>query len=318
MASSLWGQGWRLYILTHFFKLTRNQTMLHPRTLCGEIVSPLGVGTGRLASFGAGYTRREALRCLAMAAEHGVNLIDTADSYGSGDCERLLGGLLKELGCPFLISTKAGYVYCRLPAFFSPLNQIGKRTLHKIGRRQCFEPTVIVKNIEHSLKRLRRDRADFFFLHDPTPKAMQDDELLRALLAVQQAGKVRHIGISFSPANGLQIPSGYPFAPLVQTSVNPWTLRPAGLDGTEIVANHVWGGSQFGRQGETLVRLAKEENVTARQLLIAYAAQRPSVKVTLVGTGRAEHLRENLGAIGRSLSAETIRRLDAMGGDSRV
>lgn len=288
------------------------------RKLCGEYISALGLGTGRLASLGAGYTRRDALQCLFAAAEGGINLIDTADSYGSGDCERLLGRLLREVHHPFLISTKAGYVYCRLPAFFSPLNQLGKKVLHRIGRRQCFEAKFIIKNMEHSLKRLCREQVDFFFLHDPTPEALADDALVRGLLAAQQAGKVRHIGISFSPGIGLNIPPSHPFALLLQTHVNPWTFPLNRLKGHEIVANHIFGGSSFFEHFGLLSELARNEGISPRQLLVAYAIQRPSVKVTLVGTGRAEHLRENFGALGRELSLETLQRLQAVGGANGV
>lgn len=103
------------------------------RALGGQRVSMLGLGTGRLASLGAGYSRAQAAECLAAAAESGLNLIDTADSYGSGDCERLLGRLLADLRHPFLLSTKSGYTYCRLPAWLSPLNQVGKKSSKKSG-----------------------------------------------------------------------------------------------------------------------------------------------------------------------------------------
>lgn len=286
--------------------------------LCGKEVSILGLGTGRLASWGAGYTRKQAADCLHMAAEHGINLIDTADSYGSGDCERLLGQLLSETRHPFLISTKAGYTYCRLPALLSPLNQVGKKILHQLGQRQCFQTTVIRKNLEQSLRRLRRDRVDFFFLHDPTPQALDDEKLCAEILRAKQEGKIGHAGISISSAFDLPISRSHPLASLIQTHVNPWGRKTLEIPQREVVANHVFGGEKLARDQDLVRQIAADENMTIRQLLVAYAASQAGVRAVLVGTGRAEHLRENIGGVGKKLSAEGLKKLEKLGQDRGV
>ena len=281
--------------------------------LCGKEVSILGLGTGRLASLGAGYTHKQAADCLHMAAEHGINLIDTADSYGSGDCERLLGQLLSKIRHPFFISTKAGYTYCRLPALLSPLNQVGKKILHKLGRRQCFQPAVIRKNLELSLRRLRRDRVDFFFLHDPTPEALDDDKLLAEILRAKQEGKIGHAGISTSSDFELPTSHDHPLASLIQTQVNPWGRKRFEILQREVVANHVFGGENLARNQNVVRQVAAEENMTVRQLLVAYAANQAGVRTVLVGTGRAEHLQENLGGVEKKLSPESLQKLEKLG-----
>lgn len=287
------------------------------RFLCGQKVSLIGLGTGRLASLGAGYTQNQARRCLEAAAEAEINFIDTADSYGSGDCERLLGRLLGEIRHPFLISTKAGFTYCRLPGFFSPLNQVGKKIIQKLGPRQNFQPKAICKNLDHSLKRLRRERVDFFFLHDPTPEALADMVLVETLLGAKKAGKVGHVGISFSSLSGSCIPASHPFASLLQTQVNPWMpLMATGV--SEVVANHVFGGDRIFRESARLEEIAALEAITSRQMLVAYAAQQPGVRSVLIGTGRAVHLRENLQGLGKKLSARTVESLSALGGSRHV
>jgi len=287
------------------------------RFLGGQKVSLLGLGTGRLASLGAGYRRSQAAECLRTAAENGLNLIDTADSYGSGDCERLLGRLLREIRHPFLISTKAGYTYCRLPAFLSPLNQIGKKILQKVGPRQCFFPTTIRQRLEESLKRLRRERVEFYFLHDPTPEALRDDDLTAELQKAKEHGKIGEIGISFSSTAATQIPRDHPFSSLLQTQINPWI--PLSLRGNhEIIANHVFGGEKILQDDGRLESLATKEGLTPRQLLIAFAAQQKGVSTVLVGTGRAEHLRENLGGVGKKLSPATLTSLTELGRGKRV
>jgi len=281
--------------------------------LCGKEVSILGLGTGRLASLGAGYNRKQAADCLHLAAEHGINLIDTADSYGSGDCERLLGQLLSETRHPFLISTKAGYTYCRLPALLSPLNQVGKKILHKLGQRQCFQPAVIRKNLERSLRRLRRDRVDFFFLHDPTPEALGDQKLLAEILRAKQEGKIGHAGISISSAFGLPTSRDHPLACLIQTQVNPWSQKTIEIPNREVVANHVFGAENLARDQDLVRQVAAEEGMTIRQLLVAYAANQAGVRAVLVGTGRAEHLRENLGGVKKKLSPHSLQKLEKLG-----
>jgi len=287
------------------------------RALGGQSVSVLALGTGRLASLGAGYRRKDIIACLQLAAENGMNLIDTADSYGSGDCERLLGDLLADLQQPFLLSTKSGYTYCRLPAWLSPLNQVGKKILQKIRSRQNFAPEVIRTNLESSLRRLRRERVEFYFLHDPTPEALADEKLTAELLRARQAGKVGQVGISFSSSCGHSIPPHHPFGSLGQTQVNPWMPLQAAA-GSEVVANHVFGGKSVFREEPTLKRVATLEGMTIRQMLIAYAAQQPGVRTVLVGTGRAEHLRENLKGLGQKLSAAGLVTLDALRGSGGV
>src|SRR4051794_35201591 len=77
--------------------------------------SILGLGTGRLASVSAGISRADAARLIDTAADLGVNLIDTADSYAQGWSERLLGDLLRGRRDKFLVTTKAGYCFPDLP-----------------------------------------------------------------------------------------------------------------------------------------------------------------------------------------------------------
>ena len=93
-------------------------------------IFPVGLGTGRLASLGAGYSRKKAFQCLEAAIALGVNLVDTADSYGSSDCEKLLGSILKEMGYLMLVSSKAGYRFCDLPDPLGRFNQVGKKIIN--------------------------------------------------------------------------------------------------------------------------------------------------------------------------------------------
>ena len=76
--------------------------------------SVLGLGTGMLCSVSAGLSNATRQRLLETAAESGINLLDTADSYAQGDCESFRGGALRGRRDRFLITTKAGYQFAAL------------------------------------------------------------------------------------------------------------------------------------------------------------------------------------------------------------
>jgi len=278
-------------------------------------IFPVGLGTGRLASLGAGYSRKEAFQCLEAAIALGVNLVDTADSYGSSDCEKLLGSILKELGYPMLVSSKAGYRFCDLPGPLGIFNQVGKKILNKFSQRQCFTPKYIRECLEGTLRRLRTRRLDFFFLHDPTESALMDDKLTETLLRVRQAGDVRFLGIACTAERAEALNPSHLLGEWVQTQVNPWSG--VGMTGEKwsrrnIMANHVFGGTKVSQYGESLQGIAREEGITPRQLLIGFGLQQSGVRCVLVGTGRADHLRENVEATKKKLSERSLAALRAM------
>jgi aryl-alcohol dehydrogenase-like predicted oxidoreductase len=278
-------------------------------------IFPVGLGTGRLASLGAGYSKKDAFQCLETAMGLGVNLVDTADSYGSSDCEKLIGSILKEMGHPIYVSSKAGYRFCDLPRPFGFFNQVGKKILNKLGQRQCFTPKYIQECLEGSLRRLRRERLDFFFLHDPTESALMDDKLTETLLQIKKAGDVRFLGIACSPKSAEKLRANHPLGTWVQTQINPWSgveMTGEKWSGGNIMANHVFGGAKVSQYGESLQVIAREEGITPRQLLIGFGLQQLGVRCVLVGTGRAEHLRENVEATKKKLSERSLAALRAM------
>src|SRR5580700_1104630 len=158
-------------------------------------VSVLGLGTSRLASLGTRHSRRDVARLLDTASEQGVNFIDTADTYGSGACERLLGVLLRGQPERFTIATKGGLGGVDLPVPLRPLNQLLKARLRRTGRAMAFDPIVIARRIDGSLRRLRRDAIDLYFLHDPPLPALTDD-LVQVMLNAIAAGKIVRFGVS--------------------------------------------------------------------------------------------------------------------------
>ena len=94
-------------------------------------ISPLGIGTSQIASLGRGINHSEAKRLFDTALDYQVTTIDTADTYGSGDSERMIGKAIQAKRSDFYVITKAGFPHVHLPGFLSPLNQIGKKVLQK-------------------------------------------------------------------------------------------------------------------------------------------------------------------------------------------
>jgi len=146
-----------------------------------------GAGKGIWESV-AGVDREGAARLVGMALDSGVNLIDTADVYSQGQSEEIIGQVLADLGVDetrMLVATKV-----RLRT--GPgCNQVG------LGRSH------IIRTVEGSLKRLRRDHLDLLQLHDRdalTPL----DETLRALDDLVTQGKVRHVGACNFSASELE------------------------------------------------------------------------------------------------------------------
>lgn len=144
-----------------------------------------GDGTGMWESI-AGVDRKTAVDLIAAAIDHGVNLVDTADAYSEGQSEVLLGHALSKLGVDetrMLVATKV-----RLRTGTGQ-NDVG------LGRSH------IMRSVETSLRRLKRDHIDLFQLHD-RDALVPLDETLRVLDDLVTQGKVRHIGAcNFSAAD---------------------------------------------------------------------------------------------------------------------
>jgi aryl-alcohol dehydrogenase-like predicted oxidoreductase len=153
----------------------------------GIRVSEIGLGCwaigGRVDLFGIpvgwdGVDDRESERVIRRALELGVNFFDTADVYGSGHSEELLGRVLAGVDC--VIATKAG-------------------NARREGRAvKDFSDRHIRTQLEASLRRLKRDMVDIFQLHNPPPEIWERGEIFLLLEMLQQEGKIRACGVSIS------------------------------------------------------------------------------------------------------------------------
>jgi aryl-alcohol dehydrogenase-like predicted oxidoreductase len=139
------------------------------------------------------------------AVEAGISFFDTADIYGRGAAEDLLGGLLPGLAPDALVETKVGL----LP----------ETTGNGADVRRLYSHEHITRSLDASLRRLRRSHVDLYLLHGPPVEVLRDGDAWEALERVVEAGKVRHAGVSLSSgtaSEALDVVLEVPFVRVVQ------------------------------------------------------------------------------------------------------
>lgn len=143
-------------------------------------VSQLAVGTWAIGgdSFGENDGDAASMSAIRTMLEHGVNLVDTAPCYGNGTSEKIVGNALKGVDREsYLLSTKVGLI----------------TGANGYDRDSSFKN--IMREVESSLRNLRTDYIDFYFVHWPDAKT-PFSETMCALQLLKEQGKIRHIGVS--------------------------------------------------------------------------------------------------------------------------
>ena len=155
----------------------------------GLQVSEIGFGAWAIGGASYGSTRDEdSLEALGAAWEHGVNFFDTADTYGEGHSEKLIGKFLKDKRDKAIIATKVGWDF------------------YHGGVKKNFDPDYIRFACDESLKRLGIDRVDLYQLHNPKIEMIQSGEIFGVLDELKSAGKIRFYGVSiYTPAEALAV-----------------------------------------------------------------------------------------------------------------
>lgn len=158
----------------------------------GIRVSEIGFGAWTIALdwWGRRIDEEEAVRMLRRAYDVGITLYETADMYGKGKSERLIGKALGGVRDDIVISTKYGYDY-------SSVEQVGHAELP-----QSFDPRFTQKALEMSLERLGTDRVDVYGLHNPKMRHIRDDESFGFLNGLIREGKVGALQVALGPAIG--------------------------------------------------------------------------------------------------------------------
>ncbi len=261
-------------------------------------VHRLGYGTMRLVGDGAWgepADPAEARCILRRAVDLGVTLIDTADAYGPEIAERLIGETLVPFAPGVVIATKGG------------ITRQGPAKTEYVGRAGY-----LIQCVEMSLRRLKLDRIDLYQLHRIDPRTPLE-ESLGALKRMQEAGKIRHIGLSeVTPA---EIEEAEKIVPIV-TIQNRYsladrrheeTLNYCERRGIGFMPWYPYAGGKLLKpdhpSAQELIRIAGMHLVSVSQLALAWLLQRSPVMLPIPGTSKIAHLEENITAAQLNLSA---------------
>lgn len=240
--------------------------------------------------------RAEAIRVLRRAVDLGVDLIDTADSYGPYVSEELIREALHPYPDGLVIATKAGLV------------RTGPDEWHPVGR-----PEYIRQECEMSLRRLGVETLDLFQLHEPDPQVPLEEEI-GVFADLQQEGKVRHVGVSNVTLDQLDVCRRGADVVSVQNIYNVTdrryddVLQHCAAEGLGFIPYDPLGSGRLAGSRSPLAHLARRLGATPAQLALAWLLHRAPVMLPIPGTSTVGHLEENLAAadieLGAALYAE--------------
>jgi pyridoxine 4-dehydrogenase len=274
-------------------------------TLGGDLtVNRLGFGAMRLTGtgiWGPPADRDECIRVLRRAVELGVNFIDTADSYGPYFSEELIREALHPYPEDLVIATKAG------------LLRIGPDVWISLGK-----PAYLRQEVEMSLRRLGVDTIDLFQLHRIDPDYPVEDQV-GELAALQQEGKIRHIGLSEIDVDQLRAAQKSATIVSVQNMYNLTVRQSEPLldvvtaEGIGFIPWFPLAAGPLAAADGPLQKIAAEHDASPSQLALAWLLKRSPVMLPIPGTSKVAHLEENVAAAEITLSDEEFETLAAAG-----
>ena len=275
-------------------------------SLGGDLsIKRLGFGAMRLTGDGIwGWPpdREGARKVLRHAVDLGVNFIDTADAYGPETNELLIAEALHPYPSGLIIGTKGGNT--------------------RPGPNQWVpngKPDYLTKCVEGSLKRLKLERIDLYQLHR-IDSNVPVEESLGALKKLQDAGKIRHVGLSEVSVD--QIEQAKKVLPIVSIQ-NQYNIADRKSEKVlaycekEKLAFIPWapiGGSRnsFAKTGNPLEAEAKRHDASVIQLALAWLLQKSPVMVPIPGTSSLKHLEENMASAKIQLTADEWKKVEEL------
>ncbi|MEI5688825.1 aldo/keto reductase [Sphingomonas kyungheensis] len=298
----------------------------------GLEVSALGLGCMGMSDFYAGRDEAEAVATINLALDRGVTLLDTADMYGVGANEELVGRVVRERREWVVVATKFGIV----------------RDADGSARGINGRPDYVRQACDASLRRTGLDIIDLYYQHRVDPD-VPIEETVGAMAELVAAGKVKYLGLSEAapetirrahavhPITALQteyslwsrdpeeailplvreLGIGFvPYSPLGRGFLTGEIRTPDDLAADDTRRNHPrFQGEAFARNLDLVAAIgtmAADKGCTPAQLALAWVLAQGEDIVPIPGTKRRRYLEDNLGALDVTLTADELARIDTI------
>ncbi|MCD8553422.1 aldo/keto reductase [Seleniivibrio sp.] len=301
-------------------------------------VSAMGLGCMGMSEFYGQTDDDESIKVIHAALDSGITMLDTADMYGIGHNEELVGRAVKGRRDSVVIATKFGIV----------------REKGKYERTICGTPEYVRSACEASLRRLGIDTIDLYYQHRKDPN-VAIEETVGAMAELVKEGKVRHLGLSECSAETLRRASKVHTITALQTEYSLWTrdieaqILPACRElGIGLVAYSPLGRGfltgalsasenldekdfrrlsprfsgdnlkENAKMVDELSEVSKKIGCTNAQLALAWVLSKGRDIVPIPGTKRIKYLNDNLEACNIRLSAENTAEIERIVSPERV
>jgi aryl-alcohol dehydrogenase-like predicted oxidoreductase len=264
-------------------------------------VRRLGFGAMRITGpgiWGPPEDHDEAIAVLRRAIELGINLIDTANSYGPEVSENLIAEALYPYPDDLLIATKGGLV------------RPGPDVWNPNGR-----PEHLRQECEGSLRRLKLERIDLYQFHRPDPE-VPIEESVGAIAQLREEGKVANVGVSNVTVDELRRAQGVVPIASVQNRYNiverkdEDVLDACAADGLAFIPWFPLKTGELAKGGGVVAEVAEAHDATPAQVALAWLLRHSPVMLPIPGTSSVAHLEENVAAAHLQLSDDEMQRLD--------
>ncbi len=298
----------------------------------GTTVSEIGLGCLSFAGFYGPSDKKEAHTTLAKARDLGIDFLDTANVYGMGASEEIIGSFLKSGGPGFTIATKAGIWRDK---------EHGNRGFNN-------KPDYLRRELEGSLRRLGLEQVDLFYVHR-RDREIEIEDVMETLLTFKAEGKIGGIGFSEIAPASLRRAAAVGTVDAVQSEYSLWTRQPdlgllttceaLGVTlvpyaplGRGILADKMpdpatFGDSDFRRRNPRFTepafslnmqritefrKLAQELGTTSTALALAWCLARGERVIPIPGTRTAQHLAQCAAASDLKMTSEIMSALETV------